>query len=485
MPKNILVTTSIAYPNSSPHLGFAMELIQADAMARWHRNRGNTVSFLTGTDEYGSKVYRTALVQGMTAQELTDKNSEQFRNLGKTLNISNDDFIRTTEDRHKKGAQEIWRRIDKQQDFVRQEFEGLYCVGCEAFLTEKELINGNCPNHLKPPETITEENIFFRLSRYSEHIVKLIESGELRILPDFRKNEILQLAKEGLKDVSFSRPRETLPWGVPVPDDDKQVMYVWCDALSNYITAPGLGTNDSWKKYWEDGEVIHFIGKDILRFHAGIWPAMLLSAGLPLPKKVCVHGFLTSEGHKMSKSLGNIVDPFEAVESFDDNPDPLRFFLLSEVPFGRDADYSKKRFYEIHNARLANGIGNLLARVLTLAKKAGGVSFAKEILNPDLNALVSGTPGEIDSHMEKCELHYALADVFKIVEFLNLDIDRVKPWIAMKTDQKASNDSIKDWLSALCVISNEIEPFLPGTSEKMKDALKTGEPGILFPREEK
>jgi methionyl-tRNA synthetase len=390
--KNVLVTTSIAYSNGEPHVGFAMECIQADAYARWNRNRGNTVFFLTGTDDHGSKIFRTAEKQSITPQELTDKNSGRFQELIKTLNISHDDFIRTTQERHKKGAKELWKRIDAHQDFLRQDFEGLYCSGCEAFLTEKELVNGNCPYHLKPPDRVTEENIFFRLSRYSQNVAESLESGKIRILPDFRKTEILQFAKDGLKDVSFSRPRETLSWGVEVPGDPSQVMYVWCDALSNYITAVGFGANDEWKKYWEEGEVIHFIGKDILRFHAGIWPAMLMSADLPLPQKIAVHGFLTSEGHKMSKSLGNVVDPFIVVDSFGGDPDPLRYFLLAEVPFGRDADYSQKRFLEIYNAKLANGLGNLLSRVLTLSKKAGGVLLSAEVKNPDLKKLLDETP---------------------------------------------------------------------------------------------
>ncbi len=482
MSKNILVTTSIAYVNGEPHVGFAMELIQADAYARWNRNRGNHVFFLTGTDEHGSKIFRTAQEQGLTAQELTDKNSQKFQNLAKILNISNDDFIRTTEKRHKKGAQQIWARINDHGDLVRKEFEGLYCVGCETFVTEKELVNGNCAHHLKPPEVVTEENIFFRLSQYSEKISALIESGTLKIQPDFRKNEILQLAKEGLKDVSFSRPRSTLPWGVDVPNDDTQVMYVWCDALSNYITAVGFGTNDQWKKYWEEGEVVHFIGKDILRFHAGIWPAMLLSAQLPIPTKICVHGFLTSEGHKMSKSLGNIIDPFQVVDAHGGNSDPLRFFLLSEVPFGRDADYSKKRFLEIYNAKLANGLGNLLSRVLTLSQKAGGVDCPAEAKNPQMKELLLNVSKKIDSHMQKCEFHHALSDIFEIIEFLNLDIDHKKPWISMKQDPTSANESIADWLLALVIVAQEIEPFLPETSKKMNAAITSGEPVVLFPR---
>ncbi len=483
MSTNRLITTSIAYVNGAPHIGYAMELIEADAMARWSRARGNSTFFLTGTDEHGSKIYREAKKEGIDTQTMTDRNAKPFRALCDTLAISIDDFIRTTDERHKIGARAIWERIKANGDLEYREFEGLYCVGCETFYTEKELLDGKCPNHLTTPEVLTEKNVFFKLSRYSEQIAQLIESNTLQILPEFRKNEILQLAKEGLKDISFSRPRAVLPWGIDVPDDPDQVMYVWCDALSNYITAVGFGQNDNWQQYWQDGEVMHFIGKDILRFHAAIWPAMLLAADLPLPKKICVHGFLTSEGHKMSKSLGNVVDPFAIVEEFGGNPDPLRCFLLAEVPFGRDADFTRKRFFELYNARLANGLGNLFSRVLTLAKK-GNVTIPDAIIDTNLSEAIQQIKNTIDDHMQVCELHYALEALFTAVEYLNHDIDRKKPWILVKTDVEATQSMIADWLCALEIMAHEIAIFLPDTGAKMFEALNNLEPVILFPRKE-
>lgn len=481
MIKKTLITTSIAYVNASPHLGFAMESIEADAMARWRRQRGHDVYLLTGTDEHGSKNLRTAKEQGVTVEEFVEGNSKRFRELDTALNISVNDFIRTTEPRHQLGAQEIWKRIAANGDLVRGEFKGLYCVGCENFLTEKELIDGKCPIHLVIPETLTETNIFFKLSRYSDRIAEIIESGVIAILPDFRKNEILQLAKDGLKDISFSRPKSILPWGIPVPDEPDQVMYVWCDALSNYLTAVGFGKNDDWRQYWENGEVMHFIGKDILRFHAAIWPAMLLSAGLPLPEKICVHGFLSSEGHKMSKSLGNVVDPFAVLTEFNGDPDPLRFFLLSEIPFGRDADFSRKRFFELYNARLANGLGNLFSRVMTLAEKTGAVR-PENIGQPQLAEYMNKIAATVDVFMESCEIHSAIEAVFAAVEYLNLQIDREKPWLTIKTDPDMAKQAVADWLFALEILARELTPFLPGTALKMQINLNAGTTTILFPR---
>ena len=301
------ITTSIAYVNAPPHIGFALESLQADVLARWRRQKGEEGFFLTGTDEHGAKIARAAEVAGKTPRELVDENAEKFRELKKSLNLSWDNFIRTSDEKvHWPVAQELWRRLEKAGDLYKKSYQGLYCVGHEAFVTQKDLENGKCRDHQKEPEIIEEENWFFRLSKYSEVIKEKVESGELKIVPETRKNEILSLLREGLEDISFSRPSKDLSWGVPVPDDDTQTMYVWADALSNYIS--GRGGISEWEKHPAD---IHLIGKDILRFHAAIWPGMLLSAGLPLPKAIYVHGHILSNGQKMSKSLGNVVDPFE------------------------------------------------------------------------------------------------------------------------------------------------------------------------------
>lgn len=490
--KNILITTSIAYVNAAPHVGFAMELVQADAIARWHRAQGDNVFFLTGTDEHGTKIFRAARDQGVEPQALCDQNSAHFRALGKALNISNEDFIRTTDERHKKSAKKLWERIFKSGDLQKQSFQGLYCAGCEAFITEKDLIDGKCPNHLKAPETLSEENWFFALSRYSDEVISLLETGKMRIFPDYRKNEILELAKKGLTDVSFSRPRTTLPWGVDVPNDHEQVMYVWCDALTNYISALGYASeNDTlFRDFWEKGEVIHLIGKDILRFHAGIWPAMLASAGVKPPDKILVHGFLTSEGQKMSKSLGNVVDPFAVVA--EEGVDALRFFLLHEVPFGRDADFSRKRFSEMKNAVLADSLGNLLQRVYTLARRAEVVDFPM-VLTGEFATERQKAEEKMTAAMAEYALHDAIAAPFAFVAFLNQEINRLEPWKTIKTDPEATKTLLAQFLESLRHIARLISPFLPETAEKMRAVLglkadfswgeALGESVILFPKE--
>lgn len=487
MSQNILVTTSIAYVNGAPHLGFAMETIEADVYARWARSRGNKVFFLTGTDEHGGKIDKVAKSQGKNTQLLCDENAAEFQRLCRVLCISEDRFIRTTDTDHKKGVQDIWKKIAERNDFQKRSFEGSYCLGCEAFLTPKDLdAEGNCPHHKKKPEVITEENYFFLLSRYSQKIENLLKTKEVEIIPGFRSHEILELCHQGLHDVSFSRPRTTLEWGVDIPDDPDQVMYVWCDALSNYLTGVGYGSNEDWKKYWEGGEVVHFIGKDILRFHAGIWPGMLLSADLPLPQKICVHGFLTSEGHKMSKSLGNVVDPFAVVAECADDPDPLRYFLLAEVPFGRDADFSQKRFWEIYNAKLANGLGNVFSRIMTMAQKSG-VDFSSLVEKSDsfsLQEKKERLSQQIDTHISRCEFHLAIEKIWHVIDDINEDIDQKKPWKILKENPELVEKDTYNWLFLLSFLADELAIFLPGTAKKMKQSLSSGKSIMLFPRRE-
>jgi len=488
MSKNILVTTSIAYVNGAPHLGFAMETIEADVYARWARSRGNNVFFLTGTDEHGGKIDKVAKSQGKETQLLCDENAIKFQKLCRALHISEDRFIRTTDADHKKGVQDIWKKILEKKDLQKRSFEGHYCLGCEAFLTPKDLDeSGECPHHKKKPEVITEENYFFLLSRYSKKVKDLLETKEVEIIPEFRSREILELCHQGLHDVSFSRPRTTLEWGVDIPDDPDQVMYVWCDALSNYLTGVGYGKNEDWKTYWEEGEIVHFIGKDILRFHAGIWPGMLLSAELPLPQKICVHGFLTSEGHKMSKSLGNVVDPFAVVAECAEDPDPLRYFLLAEVPFGRDADFSQKRFWEIYNAKLANGLGNVFSRVMTMAQKSG-VDFSslleKSIVSSSFQERRELLSRDIDAHIARCEFHLAIEKIWRVIDDINEDIDQKKPWKQLKENPELVQEDARNWALFLSFLADELVTFLPGTAKKMKQALSSGESIMLFPRRE-
>jgi len=352
MTKNkYYITTTLPYANAPPHIGFALEIIQADVLARWNKLKGKDVFFLTGTDEHGVKNYQTARKEGLATQEFVDKNSEEFRKLKKILNISNNYFIRTTDKRvHWPGVIKLWNILYERGDIYKKKYTGQYCFGCERFITEKELSNEKCPNHPNIKiEHISEENYFFKLSKYSDKIRGLIEKDKLKISPKNWKKDFLSLIKDGLRDISFSRDKKHLPWGVPVPKDQTQVMYVWCDALTNYLTGIGY-PNTKYKKFWPAD--VHVVGKDMLRFHAGIWPGMLLSAGLPLPKEIIVHGFLTVNGQKISKSLGNVISPPYLAEKY--SADALRYFLLRNIPFGEDGDFSEKVLVERHNNELAN-----------------------------------------------------------------------------------------------------------------------------------
>src|SRR3989344_1895241 len=358
--KKFYITTAIAYTNARPHLGHALEFIQADVLARYHRLAGDDTWFLTGTDEHGTKIARAAEAAGKPEQEFVDEITKAFINLDEKLNISNDDFIRTTDrNRHWPAVIKLWNKLVENGDLYKKEYEGLYCVGHEAFIKKSELVDGFCPIYKTEPEKIKEENWFFKLSKYKKEIKERIKSDELRIVPESRKNELLNLLDDA-EDVSFSRPSKDLKWGIPVPGDDTQTMYVWADALTNYISAVGYADEtEQFKKYWPVD--VHLIGKDILRFHALYWPAMLLSAGLDLPKAIYVHGFITVEGEKMSKTVGNVIDPFELIEKY--GSDVVRYFLLREIPSTEDGDFSFKKLEDRYNGDLANGLGNLVQRV--------------------------------------------------------------------------------------------------------------------------
>lgn len=493
--KPFYISTSIAYVNGSPHVGFAMESIEADVLARWARKNGRETFFCTGTDEHGEKIQKTADSLGTTPQEICDKNAAEFQRLGHILNLSNDFFIRTSDKKiHWGSVQKLWRKMVEAGDIEKRNYTAQYCYGCEAFLTEKDLDeNGNCPHHLRPPEEISEENYFFKLSKYSKKIAELIETKELEIIPHFRANEILQVAKSGFFDVSFSRPSKKLPWGIPVPNDDSQNMYVWCDALTNYISALGYAEFESngeksfsstevgknFQKFWNKGETVHVVGKDIVRFHAGIWIGMLLSAGLKIPDKIVVHGFLTSEGHKMSKSLGNVVDPFLEVEKY--GVDALRYFLIREVPLGNDADFSRKRFEEIYQAHLANGLGNLVSRVANLWKKSDSSNIAR-VKNPSSLQQYSQNFHE---KMEKFLLHEALAEILKVVDFCDGQITGKKPWESLELEE--TQNFLAEMVACVEWIGEYISPFLPETAEKIQKCFSVQNIGIpmLFPRLEK
>ncbi|MFA6096611.1 MAG: methionine--tRNA ligase [Candidatus Paceibacterota bacterium] len=461
--KKFYITTSIAYANASPHIGYAMEVLQADALARFHRLLGEDVYFLSGTDENGSKIKKTAEEKNIDVQRFVDGNSDKFRLLLGTLNVSIDDFIRTSDKvRHYPSAQKIWKKFVDAGDIYKNSYEGLYCVGCEEFITEKDLIDGKCPNHKKEPERVKEDNYFFRLSKYTDRIRERIESGEINIIPESRKNEILSVLREGLRDISFSRSKRVLDWGIPIPGDDDQTMYVWCDALTNYISALGYAEDsDKYKKYWPAD--VHLIGKDILRFHSAIWPGMLLSADLALPKNIYVHGFITSGGQKMSKSLGNVIDPFEVVEKYG-SVDALRYYLLKEISSSDDGDFSYAKFEELYQADLANGIGNLTARILTLASKMDTLSETSIPPDTDLERAAADAWLKYFSSIDLFKMNESLLGMRAFMSMCDEYLEKKKPWKMEGADRSMT---IFNLLECMRHIAWMIRPFMPETSDKI------------------
>ena len=460
------ITTSIPYVNGAPHIGFALEAIQADVLARFYRQKGDDVFFLTGVDEHGVKIARTAELAGKTPRVFTEEISGKFRDLKIALNLSWDDFIRTTDQkRHWPGAQALWKALADKGDIYKKTYKGLYCVGHEAFITEKDLKDGICADHQKAPELIEEENYFFRLSKYIGDIKLRIKNNELKILPVGKKNEVLGLIKEGVEDISFSRPKKNLSWGIPVPDDNLQTMYVWCDALANYISALGYGGSDDalFQKFWPADA--HLIGKDILRFHALIWPAMLLSADLELPKALLVHGHITSGGQKMSKTIGNVVDPFEAVKQY--GVDAIRYYLLREIPSGEDGDFSYEKLRERYNGDLANGLGNFAARVTTLAEKLDLSSYAVE---PAIEKEIFSVREEAAKKVLEFKLHEALAKIFELVRAGDQLLNDRQPW--KNSDSSQSGSDLYNLVVLLDNVAALVAPFLPETATKIQECIQ-------------
>lgn len=487
------ITTSIPYVNDKPHIGHALEFMQADAIARYQRFINKDVYFLTGTDEHGAKNARSAEKLGKKVEDFVNENSEKFKDLLKALNISNNDFIRTTDEiRHYPSAQKLWKKLEEAGDIYKAFYNGLYCVGCESFITGKDLIDGKCVEHGKEPELIEEENYFFRLSKYTDEIKNKIKSNELKIFPETRKNEILSLLKSGLEDISFSRPAKDLPWGVPVPGDASHTMYVWCDALSNYISVLGYGSCDESKfnKFWPAD--IHVIGKDILRFHAAIWPGMLLSAKLPLPRNIFAHGFITADGKKMSKSLGNVINPLDLVKEF--GAEAVRYYFLSQIPVYSDGDFSRERFKETYNASLANGIGNLVQRTAKMATQY----FNGEILKPEKEFLSSvpllqkinfvkelgGSDPKFEffsfpyifknnvlteyiESFDNFEINKSLDVIFAFASQMDKYIDDYKPFKLIKENKEKTNAVLWNLFYSILAFSILLKPFLPEISEKI------------------
>ncbi|MBU0731472.1 methionine--tRNA ligase [Patescibacteria group bacterium] len=477
MNNKFYVTTAIPYVNSKPHIGFALELIQSDVIARYHRIIGKDTYFLTGSDENSLKNVQAAEKEGISTQELCDKHSQSFMELKDVLDISNDDFIRTTDKKHFKGAQKLWLAC-RPDDIYKKKYKGFYCVGCECFYPEKDLVDGMCPEHKTKPDVIEEENYFFKLSEYQQKLKTLIEKDDIKIIPEHRKNEVLSFIGQGLEDFSISRSKERAKdWGVPIPGDKEQVMYVWFDALSNYITALDYADDgELFKKFWPAD--VHMIGKGILRFHAVYWPAMLMSAGLPLPKSIFVHGYITVEGQKISKSLGNVIDPVALVDEF--GIDAVRYFLLREISPTHDGDFSRERFIKRYNADLANDLGNLASRVANMIEKF----FDGEL--PEVEVENEYDLEKINTLIEEFKFNEALEYVWKLISTANSFVEEEKPWelAAIKNMDKLAKVLTK--LKITCLdVSLALEPFLPSTSVAIKKhfsqkTITSIEP--LFPR---
>jgi methionyl-tRNA synthetase len=464
------ITTAIAYTNAEPHIGFALELLQADVLARYHRLLGDDTYFLTGTDEHGTKIAQAAEKSGKDTQVFVDEIAQTFVDLCKKLNISNDDFIRTSDrKRHWPAAQKVWQKLSESGDLYKKDYEGLYCVGCESLKKKSDLEDGLCPIHKTEPQIVKEENWFFRLSTYTKEIKGKIESDELRIVPASRKNEILNLLDDA-EDVSFSRPTSTLKWGIPVPGDNTQTMYVWTDALTNYISALGYATDDDkFKKYWPVD--VHLIGKDILRFHAMYWPAILLSAGIELPKAIYVHGFVTADGEKMSKSLGNVIDPKHLIEKY--GVDVTRYFLLREIPSDGDGDFSYAKLEDRYNGDLANGLGNLTQRISTLidSNLSDGLEYNSEVFSEIAKEIEGDTFDfrKYHDYIEKFQLHGALQEIWDKISFADFYINQERPWSLVKSDKDRFAKTMTMLLVMIHNIAWMLKPFMPETSRKIFD----------------
>lgn len=471
------ITTSIPYVNGEPHMGHTLEFVIADALVRHARKTQGPALLSIGTDEHGGKIEEKAKELGITPEELAEKNTQTFKDLAKDLYISNDRFIRTTDKKHIEIAQEIWKRLSG--DIYKGKYKGWYCTGDEAFFTETEVKanNGVCPNHNRPYELIEEENWFFKLSKYSSKIASAIKSGEFKITPETKRNEILSLIESGLEDISVSRPKKTIPWGIAVPGDDTQVIYVWFEALMNYLSVIDYPDGPDFKTYWPaDTQVI---GKDIIRFHAAIFPAMLLGLGLPLARNLYVHGHISINGQKMSKSLGNFVSPTEAIDKY--GADPLRYYLLRHIPSYDDGDFSWDALKSSYDDELANELGNALSRTVALIVthlegKIGNIKKANEDIK------------QYEQAISEYRLDRALEFVWLKIKELNQYIEDNKPWIVAKEGDKTKlREILASQVAQLLLISDLLSPFLPGTSEKIEKTLSEevikALPKPLFPKD--
>lgn len=474
---NYYVTTSIPYVNGEPHIGFGMELVMADVLARAARKKKTPTIYSTGTDEHGGKVAEKASQLKMTPDAFADQMSQKFKDLEKLLNISNDRFIRTTDKGHEQRAQVIWKNLSK--DIYKGKYVGLYDQRQEEFVSESHADPERLkPDHPQAYQRLEEENYFFRLSKYTPHIKAAIESGDYLVLPKTRRNEILAVLKDGLEDISISRPKDKISWGVPVPGDSSQVMYVWFEALMNYITVLGYPEHDDFKKFWPAN--VHVIGKDILRFHAAIWPGILLGLGLPLPRLLYVHGFVNVSGEKMSKSVGNVIPPQEIVNKY--NADVFRYYFLRHVPSYNDGDFNWERLEAAYNNELANELGNSVQRTAAMITKYQN-GIIGDIPLPEHDT------AQYWASLEACRFDRALDGIWEQIRGLNQYIDEEKPWeIAKSGDEQHLREVLAYQVGALLQIAELLEPFLPQTALKIRHVFEEGviRPAktTLFPKHE-
>ncbi|MDB5179374.1 MAG: methionyl-tRNA synthetase [Candidatus Saccharibacteria bacterium] len=481
MEKKLYIATAIPYVNGTPHIGNALDYLLADIWTRYQKQNGHEVRFQVGTDEHGNKIAAKAAELGLTPKAYTDMTYVNFEALMKKVGASYTDFIRTTDEHHVTSVEYIWEQLKPY--IYKSTYTGWYCVGHEAFFTDKEVqaTNGICPDHQIPYEQVSEENYFFKTSSFTEQIRTALTDGTMQIYPDFRKLEFLELIKDGLADVSISRPKKNLTWGIPVPGDPDQIMYVWLDALANYITVLGYPDRPEWKEYWPAD--VQVIGKDILRFHAGIWPAMLLGLGLELPKKLLAHGFVNIGGAKISKTVGNVIDPNEIIDNY--GIDAFRYFFSRHIPTLEDGDFTWEKFENAYNNELANDLGNLIQRVAGMIMKyqAGVIGEAQQAEH-DMSAYHEA--------MEGLEFNKAIDEVWNMVRSLNQYIDNVKPWEVAKgvgKDPEAEPhlaEILAHCAGALVQIGDLLLPFLPNAASKIQEIFESGvvklSEGVLFPK---
>jgi methionyl-tRNA synthetase len=481
MKNKLYITTAIPYVNAPPHIGNAIDYLLADIWTRYQKQNGHEVRFQVGTDEHGNKIAIKAAEEKIDPKTYVDKMYVNFEALMKKVGASYTDFIRTTDPHHISAIQTIWQTLSPY--IYKGKYEGWYCVGCEAFVSDKEATEsgGNCPIHNQPYQRLSEENYYFKSSAFTDKVRQAIESDELKIVPQFRKKEFLELMKNGLQDVSISRPKKNLSWGVPVPNDPNNIMYVWLDALANYITVLGYPDQQGWQEYWPAD--VQVLGKDIMRFHAGLWPAMLLGLNLPLPKKLLVHGFVNVGGAKMSKSDGNIIDPNQIIDGY--GIDAFRYFFSRHIPTLDDGDFTWEKFENAYNTELANDLGNLVSRIASMVTRyqAGVIGEVKH--------------GEHDMSvyhemMDCLEFDKAIDDVWSMVRSLNQYIENVKPWVIAKKIEKDAeaaehlSEVLTYVVGSIMQIADLLVPFLPSTAEKIHRTFETGAivplEGVLFPK---